>query len=354
MTLFQNEYSTQIVRFGAGIRHQATDEMAKQGLFRALVLSTPRQSKQAKELQMSLGEKAVGLYSKAVMHTPVAITEHAHAYLTSVRADCLIAVGGGSTIGLGKALALRSGLKQLVMPTTYAGSEATPILGQTKDGVKTTIKDNKILPDIVLYDPELIATLPLSMSVTSALNAIAHAVEGLYAKEKEEKTTKLANLGLKAFADALPAVLKKGDDLEAREETLKGAWACGTVLATAGMALHHKLCHALGGGFNLPHAETHAVILPHATAYNEASASQSLSSVTQFFGGNSPAQSLWTFAKSAGAPTSLKQLGMRQEDLAKAADLAIKNPYWNPREITRDGILELLNRAWEGVAPLPA
>ena len=247
-------------------------------------------------------------------------------------------------------MALRTDLPQIVIPTTYAGSEATPILGQTEDGIKTTLTDDKVLPEVVLYDPELVTTLPAALTVTSGLNAMAHAVEALYAKDRTPETTSLAIDGLKAFWDALPAVVQNPSDLEAREMTLRGAHACGAVLGQVGMALHHKLCHTLGGSFDLPHADTHAIILPHATHFNAAAVPDLLASVGEIFGG-APGPALWHFAKSLGAPLALRDLGVSEADLDRAADIALSKPYWNPREITKPTIRDLLQRAWSGDPP---
>jgi maleylacetate reductase len=341
----------QTVAFGAGLRHNLTPHVQTLAAERVLVLTTPQQSDLGLELAGQLGARAAGIFSKAVMHTPVEVTEEALAHLRSVNADCVLAAGGGSTIGLGKALALRADISQIALPTTYAGSECTPILGQTENGVKTTLKDPRVRPDVVLYDPELVATLPAGMTVTSALNAIAHAIEALYAQDRTPSSDELALLGIEAFQSALPRVIDNPGDLLAREETQRGAWACGTVLGRVGMALHHKLCHTLGGSFDLPHAETHAIVLPHAAAYNAAAVPDLLAPVSRLFGGADPGLGLWQFAKSHGAPMALADLGLKEADLDRAAELATKNPYWNPRDITLDGIRGLLQRAWSGEAP---
>ena len=341
----------QKVRFGAGLRATLADELAAMECSRALVLSTPQQSDVALDIAASLGARAAGVYSRAAMHTPVEVTDDALSHATSVQADCLVAVGGGSTTGLGKALALRTDLAQFVVPTTYAGSEATPILGQTENGIKTTLSDPRVLPEVVLYDPELVVTLPVSLSATSGLNAMAHAAEALYAKDRSAETTRLAIDGLRAFATALPKVIERPDDLEAREETLRGAWACGHVLGRVGMALHHKLCHALGGSFDLPHAQTHAIVLPHAIHFNAEAVPELLTPITKILGGDAPGLSLWRFAQEIGSPMALKDLGLAESDLDRAAEIATRNPYWNPREITRDGVRELLQDAWSGEAP---
>ena len=341
----------QRVLFGAGIRSDIADEVARLGCSRALILSTPPQSSSALDIAVELNGLSAGVFSKAAMHTPVSVTDEAVQHAAEVNADCVIAIGGGSTTGLGKAIALRTDLPQIVIPTTYAGSEATPILGQTEDGLKTTLTDPKVLPEVILYDPELVVTLPIQMTVTSALNAMAHAAEALYARDRNEESTKLAISGLTSFAVALPKVLTDLGDVAAREETLKGAWACGAVLGRVGMALHHKLCHTLGGTFDLPHAETHAIVLPHAVHFNAQAAPELLSPVSEVLDGASPGQALWAFAKEMGAPMALKDLGLQESDLDRATEIALSKPYWNPREITAEGVRALLQDAWAGTAP---
>ncbi|MEO0380782.1 MAG: maleylacetate reductase, partial [Pseudomonadota bacterium] len=259
---------------------------------------------------------------------------------------------GGSTTGLGKAIAYRTDLPQIVIPTTYAGSECTPILGQTEDGVKTTLSDPKVLPEVIIYDAELVRTLPVPMTVTSALNAMAHAAEALYATDRTPETTAMAIDGLKAFVDGLPKVLKDPSDLAAREATQRGAWACGTVLGQVGMALHHKLCHTLGGSFDLPHADTHAIILPHAIAYNARAVAKDLHPICDLLDGDNAGTALFDFAKSMNAPTALRDLGLKETDLDRAAALATTKPYPNPHPVTREDIRALLQAAWAGTTPI--
>ena len=343
----------QRVLFGVGSRNTVADEVRRLGCSRALILSTPPQSSSALDLAAALNDMSAGVFSRAAMHTPVEVTEDALRHVQEINADCIVAIGGGSTTGLGKAIAYRTDLPQIVIPTTYAGSEATPILGQTEDGVKTTLTDRKVLPEVILYDPELVATLPVGMTVTSALNAMAHAAEALYARDKSEDSNQLAIDGLTSFVKSLPKVLQDPEDLAAREETQRGAWACGAVLGRVGMALHHKLCHTLGGSFDLPHAETHAIILPHAIHYNAQAVPGLLAPVTDLLDGSSPGMALWQFAKSMGAPLALRDLGLQAQDLDRVAEIATRNPYWNPREVTANGIRALLEKAWTGEAPGP-
>ena len=341
------------VRFGAGLRHQAREEMRRLGCARALILSTPPQSKSALALAETIGEWAAGVFSGAVMHTPVEVSARAVEHLRSVDADCVIAIGGGSTTGLGKAIAYRTDVPQIVIPTTYAGSEATPILGQTEDGVKTTLSDPRVQPEVILYDPELVTSLPVGMTVTSALNAIAHAAEALYAPNRTAASDELALDGLRAFARSLEAVVAAPHDLAAREDTLRGAYPCGAVLGLVGMSLHHKLCHTLGGSLGLPHAETHAIILPHAIAYNALVVPDLLAPICEIFRGVSAGATLYDYAARLNAPSALRDLGVTEAQLDQAADLATRKPYPNPAPITRDGIRTLLQAAWEGARPHP-
>ena len=340
------------VQFGPSIRKTITEEVRRLGASRALVLSTSQQSDAALEIAEHLGTLAAGVFCKAAMHTPVHVTEAAMAHVAETQADCIVAIGGGSTTGLGKAIAYRSDLPQIVIPTTYAGSEATPILGQTEDGVKTTLSDASVLPEVILYDPELVATLPVPMTVTSALNAMAHAAEALYATNRTGATDKMSVDGLRAFVEGLPKVIANPADLAAREATQRGAWACGTVLGQVGMALHHKLCHTLGGSFDLPHAETHAIVLPHAIAYNARSAAAELAPICDLLGGDNAGHALQAFAQQMNAPLALKDLGLKESDLDRAADLATTKPYPNPHPVTRADIRALLQAAWAGDTPV--
>src|ERR1700730_6219611 len=284
------------VLFGFGTLDKVADEVRLLDCRRALVLSTPQQEVQANDLAGRLGQLCVGTFAEAAMHTPVAITEQALVVAREREADCTVALGGGSTTGLGKAIALRTDLPQIVVPTTYAGSEATPILGETDCGHKTTQRTLKVLPELIVYDVGLTLTLPTALSVTSGMNAIAHAVEALYSLEANPLISLLAMEGIAALARALPVIVREPADRDARSDALYGAWACGVCLGSVGMALHHKLCHVLGGSFDLPHAETHTVVLPHAVAYNECAAAEALRPLAQSLGASTAADGLFDLA----------------------------------------------------------
>jgi alcohol dehydrogenase class IV len=339
------------VLFGAGSRDQVSAEINRLRCSRALVLSTAGYSGKAKELAHKIGQLAAGTFSGAAMHTPVSVSEEAVKAAQAVNADCLVSVGGGSTIGLGKAVALRTDLPQIVLPTTYAGSEMTPILGETVDGKKSTQRTQKVLPEVVIYDPELTLTLPADVSVTSGINAVAHAVEALYAKDRIPLVSLMAAESIRMFVRSLPHILAEPLDLSVRSDALYGAWLAGICLGAVGMSLHHKLCHVLGGTFNLPHAETHTVVLPHAIAYNEPAEPEVMRSLAELIGGNSPSTSLYELVGRLGAKRSLRDLGMPETGIEKAVLEATQNPYWNPRELEPESIRGLIRRAWAGEPP---
>ena len=340
------------VVFGSGTIARVAAEVEALGCSRAFVLSDPHHAAGAAlRVRGVLAKRAVGLSTEAAMHTPVEVTGKVLRDVVQAQADCLVALGGGSTTGLGKALALRTDLPQVVIPTTYAGSEATPILGQTEQGRKTTIRSAKVLPETIIYDVDLTLGLPARLSVVSGLNAIAHAVEALYARDANPVTSMLAERGIAAIAHALPKIVRAGGDVSARSDALFGAWACGNCLGTVGMSLHHKLCHVLGGSFDLPHAETHAVILPHATAYNAQAAAGALAPVARVLGAESAAGGLFDLAAGLGAPMSLRAIGLAESKLDEAAAIAVAAPYWNPRPIEEAGIRALLDDAFHGRRP---
>lgn len=338
------------VVFGAGTLAQTADEVTRLGHAGAMVLSTPNQAAEAAALAARLGPLARGVYSQAAMHTPVEVTEAALAAYRDSGATCLVALGGGSTIGLAKAIALRTGADQIAIPTSYAGSEMTDILGETVDGRKTTQRDPAIRPEVVIYDVELTTTLPAAMTVTSALNAIAHGVEALYAPDGNPVLSLMSIEAMKAFREGLPVLRSAPRDIAARTLVLKGAWFCSTALGYVTMALHHKLCHTLGGSFNTPHADTHAILIPHTAGFNATAVPELLAPVAEVFGG-SVGGGLWDFAKACGAPLALRDLGLSHADLDRAAELATTTPYPNPRPFDRADIRTLLQAAWEGTRP---
>ncbi len=345
------------VVFGLQSLQQLPDEIDRLGAVRALVLCTPGQAAAAEQLSALLGTRAAGVFAEAAMHVPVATAQAARDVALRLNADCLVAYGGGSTTGLAKAIALESGLPIVALPTTYAGSEMTPIYGLTEGGIKKTGRDARVLPRCVIYDPVLTLGLPLGVSVTSAFNAIAHAAEGLYAPDTNPIVALMAEEGVRACAAALGALQADPRNLEARSDALYGAWLCGTVLGATTMGLHHKLCHTLGGSFNLPHAQVHTVMLPHALAYNAHAAPAAMARLARALGVEDRAdplsapRELHALAHRCAAPTSLRAIGMPADALDRAAGLALQAAYPNPRPLESAALRALLQRAFEGAPP---
>lgn len=342
------------VIFGSGTLSRLPEEVERLDLKRVLVLATPPQRQDAERLAASIGDRCAGVFAGAVMHTPVGVTDEALELVRRDGVDGLVAVGGGSTTGLAKAIALRTDLPQIVAPTTYAGSEMTPILGETKDGRKVTQSSPKILPEIVIYDVDLTLTLPAAMSGTSGMNAIAHAIEALYAKEGNPITELMALEAIGALYESLPVIAREPSDRDARAKALYGAWLCGICLGSVGMALHHKLCHTLGGMFDLPHAETHTIVLPQALAYNAPAIPEVMDKLRRRLGTDDPAMALFDLAGRIGAKRALRDIGMPEAGVDAATEQALSNPYWNPQPLRRDALRDLIGRAHSGEAPRAA
>ena len=354
MKAFIHTTQAQRVVFGDGALARLAQEIDVLGATRALVLSTPQQRADAERIADMLGSRAAGVFDGAVMHVPIETAREAREVAQRLGADCAVAIGGGSTTGLGKAIALDSGLPILAIPTTYAGSEMTPIYGLTEGGLKKTGRDWRVLPRTVIYDPELTYSLPLQASVTSGINAIAHAAEALYSSDATPITDLLAQEGIAALGRAIPllAARRDADSMRAaRSDALYGAWLCGAVLGQVGMALHHKLCHTLGGSFNLPHAETHTIVLPHALAYNAKAAPVAMQRIARALKADSAPQAVFDLARDNGAPVALKDIGLQLADLDRACDIALHNQYPNPRPLERAALRQLLQDAFDGARP---
>ena len=339
------------VIFGAGSRAKIAEELDRLGIGRAIVISTPDQSALAAQIAREIGGRAGTMYPGAVQHTPVEVTESALLAVGSVRADGCLAIGGGSTTGLSKAIAYRTDLPQLVVPTTFAGSEMTPILGQTEAGRKTTLSSPKVLPETVIYDPELTVTMPSFIAGPSGMNAIAHAVEALYAKDRNPIVSMMAEASIRALGKALPVLMDEPANAGAHAEALYGAWLAGVCLGAVGMAIHHKICHTLGGTFNLNHADIHALMIPYTSAYNREAAPEAMARIAAALGTEDGPTGIYRLTQRAATWRSLAEMGLTQAALDKAADIAMQNPYYNPRPVTREGVREMLQAAFEGRAP---
>ncbi|MFJ3824153.1 maleylacetate reductase [Streptomyces nodosus] len=347
-------YETRPVRvvFRPGASVTATPEEAERlGLRRLLVLSGSRGESGARAVAGGLGDRCVAVHPGARMHVPAEAADHAVAAARAAGADGCVAVGGGSAIGLGKMIALRTRLPLIAVPSTYSGSEMTPVWGLTEHGVKRTGRDPLVQPRSVVYDPELTLSLPLPLTATSGVNALAHAVEALYAPDTSPLVALMAEEGVRAMAGALRSLAAGPEDLDARCRALYGAWLCGAALGATTMGLHHKLCHVLGGTFGLPHAETHTVLLPYVLALNAPAAPEAVAALRRALDTEDVPRALRELAGSLGAPRSLAELGLERDDLAAAAAEVTGQPYPNPRPVTADAVLGVLRAAYEGREP---
>ena len=340
------------VIFGMGAAALLLNEVVRTGAHRALVIGTAGRRAELERIADSIAPRAIGISGEAVMHTPVAVSDRIAAESQKAGADLLISIGGGSAIGLGKAVSLRSGLPHIALPTTYSGSELTPILGQTKAGVKRTTRDDSLRPVTVIYDPSLSVGVPALIAAASGMNAMAHAVEALY-MTNHAIVAEVASAAIQHLRAALPSIAASpGDELE-RGRALYGAWLAGFCLAETPMALHHKLCHTLGGAFDLPHAQAHAVLLPHSLAYNAPAIAPAYASLKMLFGdlASDPAEALFWLVEKLGLPKSLEALGLPEEGIDRVARLACQDAYTNPRPLEQAAIGRLLSRAWAGALP---
>lgn len=333
------------VLVGPGARHAIPEETERLGVRRVLVVATGSARTAADELARALGPRLAARFDGPVVHTPVAVTAEAMELLRDRAADSVVAIGGGSAIGLAKALAVRAGLPQIAVPTTYAGSEVTPVLGETEGGVKTTRRDPAIAPGTVVYDPELTWTMPPGLTRTSALNALAHAVEALWAPDATVVSDALATEAADGILTALPEVLADPSGPAGRARLQQAAWLAGRCLAQTRMGLHHQLAHALGGTFDLPHAELHALLLAHVLAYNLPAAPKAAARLERITGGD-PVTVIGELARGHTGPTTLGALGVPRDGLRAIAERIAAQPYPNPRTLQVDALVRLLDEAW--------
>ncbi|PKV97666.1 maleylacetate reductase [Amycolatopsis echigonensis] len=336
------------VVFGAGAaRTQLAAEAEALGAKRILVVAADSETELADELCGPLAGRVTETFSAVRPHVPVEAADKARA--AAAGADLILSVGGGSTTGTAKAVALTTGLPILAVPTTYAGSEVTPVWGLTDAGRKTTGTDPRVLPRTVVYDPDLTATLPEELAVASGLNAMAHCVEAFWAPRRNPVSSAVAEDGIRHLAAGLPG---SGADPASREELMLGAYLAGSAFAVAGSGLHHKICHVLGGAFDLPHAQTHAIVLPHVLAFNAAPAADAAARTAAALGAPDPAIGLFELAARLGVPAGLRELGLLESDVDTVLDEILElAPADNPRPVTAAGVRTLLHAAWAGIEP---
>jgi maleylacetate reductase len=340
------------VVFGPGTLGRLPEELDALGADRVVLLASDRH---AAPVRSVLGDRVVGHFPDVVQHVPVERALAARALATELKPDALLAVGGGSAIGFGKALRLDPALDVplVAVPTTYSGSEMTTIWGLTEGGHKRTGSDARVKPELVVYDPELTLGLPPRVAGPSGMNALAHCVEALYGPRANPVTTLLALEGMRALHRSLPTVCAAPDDLAARTEALYGAYLAGTALASAGTALHHKACHVLGGTFRLDHGDTNALVLGHALAYNAPAIPEALERIEDALGaapGDAPG-ALFDLAAAVGAPASLAAAGMPADGLDQATRRIVAEAAGNVRPPEPEGIRRMLDDAFAGRRP---
>ncbi|MFI6874036.1 maleylacetate reductase [Streptomyces sp. NPDC050400] len=349
---FEHETLPQRVRFGAGeARSAVRAEVERLGGARVLVIAAPSAAAVARTVTADV--PVVAHHADVAMHVPVATAERARAAADRHGADALVCVGGGSTTGLAKAVALTTGLPIVAVPTTYAGSEATCVWGITDGARKTTGVDARVLPRAIVYDATLSLTLPVGTSVASGLNALAHCVDSMWAPRTDPLDQALAAEGIRALAAGLPAVVDDPAGRAGRERMLYGAYLSALAFSSAGSGLHHKICHVLGGRYGLPHAQTHAVVLPHVLAFNAPAAPDAERRIAAALDADSALAGLRRLRRTVHAPTALRDYGLTEADVDDAVPAVLDAaPADNPRPVTADGVRQLLRAAWEGAEPV--
>ncbi|MFY0407177.1 maleylacetate reductase [Solicola sp. PLA-1-18] len=343
-----------IVLAPGAARESLGREIAAVGGTRVLLVVSEAEADLGARLTADLGPDVtvVATFTGVRPHVPVEVAEAARELARSSGADVVVPVGGGSTTGTAKAVTLTEHLPIVAVPTTYAGSEATPVWGLTEHHRKTTGTDPVVLPRTIVYDPELTMTLPVGLSVSSGLNALAHCVDSLWAPKADPINAAIATEGIRALAAGLPAVVADAGDVEARDRCLYGAYLSAASFASAGSGLHHKICHVLGGAHDLPHADTHAVVLPHVLAFNAAAAPEAARRIAEALGADDALDGLLALTRGLGAPDNLRDLGMPEDAIATDAQAVVDAaPPSNPRPVRAEDVERLLRTAWAGQAP---
>jgi alcohol dehydrogenase class IV len=337
--------------FGPGSLAGIVNELIQLSVKRALVISTPGRQEMAAGLAERLGDIAIGFYPKAISQVPIELVEAGHKDAVALGPDCLVAIGGGAAIGLGKGIALHSGLPLVAIPSTYSGSEMTGFCGITIAGVKRMHTSLSMLPRMIIYDSDLTLSLPPQVSADSAMNAMAHCVEALYVKTASPIIALAALEGIRVLSESLPRLTKAPNDPVARADALYGAYLGGAAL-TGGFALHHGVAHVLGATYGLPHAISHSVALPYVTEYNTDAVPEVMQKIADILGATSAAAGIYDFARSIGSPVRLADYNVTRTDLRQCAEIVLETDNGlNPKEVTRHGVLGILEAAYSGRRP---
>lgn len=351
MLRFEHEVLSQRVYFASGYAKLGlAREVARLGAARVMVIASPDEAQRAGWITADL--PVVHCHDEVVMHVPVAVADRARAAAAHHEVDALVSVGGGSATGLAKAVALTTALPIVAVPTTYAGSEATNVWGLTDGDRKTTGVDARVLPRAVVYDAELTRSLPVAISVASGLNALAHCVDAMWGPRADPIDRVLAQEGIRALRIGLPQVAADPTGLSGREYALYGAYLAAAAFCSAGSGLHHKICHVLGGAFNLPHAQTHAVVLPYVLAFNAPAAPEAEKRIATALDAAGAIDGLQQLRDQLSAPQALRDYGFNQRDINNAVDAILPVvPPDNPRPVAASDLHRLLTAAWQGADP---
>lgn len=348
---FEHESYGQRVRFASGAAAEAAaEEVARLGASKVMVIAGPAEAEVAAHVTDAMPVAFV--HTEVVMHVPVEVAERARMAASAHDVDAIVSIGGGSTTGLAKAVALTSGLPIVAVPTTYAASEATNVWGLTEGAKKTTGVDSRVLPAAIVYDASLMLSLPLEMSVASGLNAMAHCIDSMWAPRTDPIDAAMAEEGIRALAAGLPLVVEDPQGLPGREQALYGAYLSAIAFASAGSGLHHKICHVLGGRYDLPHAPTHAVVLPHVLALNGPAAPEAAERIARAFDTSTALDGLETLRGRLDAPRALRDYGFEESQIPDAVEAILPVvPQTNPATVTAENLSRLLLNAWKGADP---
>jgi maleylacetate reductase len=349
---FTHETLGQRLLFGSGkAARNVAEEVARQGSRKVMLVAT---SAESEIVRTATSRISIALtWDDVVQHVPIERAEAARIAATDNGIDLIVSVGGGSVTGLAKAIALTTGIPILAVATTYAGSEATNVWGLTEARKKTTGSDMKVLPVAVVYDAQLTYTLPVDVSMASGMNAIAHCIDSMWAPGADPINQALATEGIRALASGLPMILRNPSGERGRELALYGAYLSATSFASAGSGMHHKICHVLGGTYGLPHAQTHASVLPYVLAFNAPFDEEANQRIAYALGASSGLEGLNLLRAALNIPTGLKDLGFEESTIEEASDIILPLiPESNPRKVSRENLVQLLHAAWAGETPV--
>jgi maleylacetate reductase len=340
------------VVLGAGRARQVAAELDLLGIKRVLVACTPSGARRYDDIISALGARCAAVFAKAEAHCPLPIADEALEAFVAHDADGIVTIGGGSSIGLGKFIAAKRGAPLLAIPTTLSGSEMTSLYGVKIGNEKRTSNDIAARPRAVIYDPALTGTLPAHETAATGMNCLAHCVEALYPAQPNPVARLLALEGIRSLATSLPGVVER-NDVASRARALYAGFIGGMLVSMVGIGLHHKICHVIGGHFDVPHGDSNSTVLPHVVAFNAPAMPDIAADIAAALGSRAAAEGIADLAQRIAAPRSLRALGVPATGLAAVAREVVARGTHNPRPITVDGIEALLAGAWEGKLPPP-